>query len=185
MKDTEFIRGNIPMTKEEIRTIVLSKLELRDTDTLLDIGAGTGSVAIEAALSLPKGKVIAIEQKKEAIELIQKNIQKHGLSNLEVRHAKAPEGLHNLGSINKFFIGGSGGNLDDILKLISEEAPKESLIVVTAIVLDTMHKAYQFFKTNNYSFELIQVSVNKVDTDKKVAMLIAQNPIFILTAKRN
>lgn len=184
MKDSQFIRGNVPMTKEEIRTIVLSKLELKNDDTLLDIGAGTGSVAIEAAMNLTKGKVIALEQKEEAIELIYKNIRKHGLTNLEVRHAKAPEGLIDLGSINKYFIGGSRGNLESILTLISKKAPEDSIIVVTAILLDTMHKAYQFFKKHKYIFEVIQVSVNKIDTENKVAMFLAQNPVFIFTARK-
>ena len=184
MKDTEFIRGNVPMTKEEIRTIVLNKLELNGTDTLLDIGAGTGSVSIEAAKKLINGKVIAIEQKAEAIELMLKNIVKHKLANLSVIHSKAPEGIENIDKINKFFIGGSGGNLIDILHLISQKANSNSIIVITAIVLDTMIKAYEFFKKNNYNYELIQVQVNKLDTEKKVAMLIAQNPIFIITARK-
>lgn len=185
MKDTDFIRGNIPMTKEEIRTIVLEKLELKSTDILMDIGAGTGSVAIDAASRLTSGKVIAIEQNKEAVELIHKNIEKHKLSNLEVIYSKAPFGMHDLKTTNKFFIGGSGGNLTDILTLISQKSVHTSIIVVTAIVLDTMIKAYEFFKRNNYHFELIQVQVNKVDTEKKAAMLLAQNPIFVLTARKN
>jgi cobalt-precorrin-6B (C15)-methyltransferase len=185
MRDSEFLRGKVPMTKEEIRTIVLSKLELRGDDTLLDIGAGTGSVSIEAALNLPNGNVIAIEQKEEAIELINQNINRYKLSNLKLIHAKAPEGMGDIEHINKYFIGGSGGNLIDILGLLSKRAPSESIIVITAIVLDTMYKAYQFFKENNYDFELIQVSVNKMDTEKKAPMLIAQNPIFIITARKN
>lgn len=184
MKDSEFIRGNIPMTKEEIRTIVLNKLELNSSDTLMDIGAGTGSVSIEAATLLSNGRVIALEQKEEAIGLIKQNMAKHKLTNLKVIHSKAPEGMNDLDKVSKFFIGGSGGNLTDILSLIYQKGQRNSIIVVTAIVLDTMIKAYNFFKQNAYNFELIQVQVNKVDTEKKVAMLFAQNPIFILTARK-
>lgn len=184
MKDSDFIRSTIPMTKEEIRTIALSKLELKEDDTLMDIGAGTGSVSIEAALCMPKGKVIAIEQNEEAIELIYQNIQKHKLSNLKVIHAKAPESMVNMSRINKFFIGGSGGNLKQILDTIYDKSPKKSVIVVTAILLDTMYTAFDYFRKKKYDFELIQVSVNKIDPQKKVAMLSAQNPIFIITARR-
>lgn len=184
MKDTEFIRGNIPMTKEEIRTIVLSKLALNADDTLFDIGAGTGSLAIEAATVLTKGKVLAIEQKEEAIALINKNIHKHKLTNIEVRHAKAPDGMHDINKANKFFIGGSGGNLIELLMLITSETSTDAIIVVNAIVLDTMYKAYRFFKDNNFDFEVIQVQINKVNTESKVAMFQGQNPIFILTAQK-
>ncbi|MCW3807178.1 precorrin-6Y C5,15-methyltransferase (decarboxylating) subunit CbiT [Plebeiibacterium marinum] len=183
MKDSEFIRGDVPMTKEEIRTIALSKLELSTHDSLMDIGAGTGSVSIEAALQLTKGNVLAIEHKKEAVDLILENKEKHHTNNLEVVMAKAPDGMENIAEYNKFFIGGSGGNLNDILELIKNKAPQKSIVVVTAIVLDTMIEVYHFFKDNNYDFELIQVGVNKIDTTKKVAMLTAQNPIFILTGK--
>ncbi len=185
MQDNLFIRGKVPMTKEEVRTIVLSKLDLQNGEVFMDVGAGTGSVSIEAALKMPKGKVIAIEQKDEAIELIHKNKEKFEVSNLTVFQGKAPEHMNNLPEVNKYFIGGSGGNLEDILSLIHQNAPKQSVLVVTAIVLDTMYKTYRFFKDNNIEFELIQVAVNKVDTTRKIAMLEAQNPIFILTAKLN
>ena len=84
MKDSEFIRGSVPMTKGEIRTIVLSKLELNSTDSFMDIGAGTGSVSIEAAKLVTSGIVIAIEHNSDAIELINKNIEKHSVSNINV-----------------------------------------------------------------------------------------------------
>ena len=183
MKDSAFIRGNVPMTKEEIRTLVLSKLELLSTDHMMDIGAGTGSVSIEAALFLKEGKVIGIEHKEEAVDLIYQNIEKFKISNLSVVHHKAPEGMDEVSSCNKFFIGGSGGNLTEILDIIKTKAQINSIVVVTAIVLDTMIKAYEYFKNNEIDFELIQVGVNKIDTSRKVAMLTAQNPIFILTAK--
>ncbi len=183
MKDEEFIRGNVPMTKEEIRSIVLSKLNLNPNDTFIDIGSGSGSVTIEVAKTLTKGKVFAIEQNEEAIGLIHKNINKHKLLNIEVIHSKAPQGMEMVTHANKFFIGGSGGNLDQILNLIVQKAKSNSIIVVTAIIVDTMINAYHFFKENNIDFELIQVAVNKVDPEKKVAMLFAQNPIFILTAQ--
>jgi len=184
MKDTEFIRGNVPMTKEEIRTIVISKLNLCPTDTLMDIGAGTGSVSIEAAKILTHGKVIAIEQKTEAFDLIKQNAQKHNISNINIIHSKAPQGMEELHNTNKFFIGGSGGNLTEVLEIIKNQATQNATIVVTAIVLDTMIQAYQFFTTNNYLLDFIQVSVNKIDPSMSASMLMAQNPIFILTAKR-
>ncbi len=185
MQDKLFIRGNVPMTKEEIRTIVLSKLDLQDGDVMMDIGAGTGSVSIEAALKIPNGNVIAIEYNEEAVELILQNKEKFETENLTVYMGKAPEYMDNLEEVNKYFIGGSGGNLEDILSLIEQNAPANSTLVVTAIVLDTMYKSYRFFKDNNIEFELIQIAVNKINPDRRIAMLEAQNPIFILTARIN
>jgi len=185
VKDKEFIRGNVPMTKEEIRSIVIGKLELQGGETLLDIGAGTGSVSIEAAQALPNGRVIALEQKEEAVQLIRQNCEKFGVKNLELVHAKAPMGLPDLSSINRVFIGGSGGNLEEILQMADEQMPLESIIVITAIVLDTWTQAYHFFNAkDNYEVELAQVSVNKVEKGANPNMLKAQNPIFIITAQK-
>jgi cobalt-precorrin-6B (C15)-methyltransferase len=185
MKDSAFIRGRVPMTKEEIRTLVLSKLDLQASDRLMDIGAGTGSVSVEAALLLREGYVIALEKEAEAIELIRQNKEKHGVDNLDIVAAKAPDGMEQLGQINKYFIGGSGGQLAPVLDKIAAEAPQDCLVVLTAIVVDTMLQAYRYFQKNNWHFELIQVAVNKVDTQAKVAMLKAQNPVFLFTAQKN
>ena len=91
MRDSEFIRGKVPMTKEEVRAVVLSKLQLQPSDTLMDVGAGTGSVAIEAALRLEKGQVIAVEQKAEAVDLIRQNARKHKVDNINIILGKAPK----------------------------------------------------------------------------------------------
>ena len=184
MRDSEFIRGTIPMTKEEVRAIVLNKLELQPTDSLMDIGAGSGSISIEAAKILTKGKVIAIDREEKAIELIRLNAQKHMVANLEVRQLAAPAGMEDVNNVNKIFIGGSGGNLPDILNQIDKEISTDTRIVQTAIVLDTLITAYQFFKSRSYHLEITQVNVNKIDMDKKLPMFFAQNPIFILTAQK-
>ncbi len=184
MKDTAFIKGDVPMTKEEIRAIVLEKLELKSNDSLMDIGAGTGSVAIEAALQLTQGNVIAIERKDDAVDLIRKNILKHHLANVKLLQALAPAGMKDLENISKYFIGGSGGNLGKILELIGQKAPEGSIVVATAILIDTMYQAYHYFRDHSFEVELIQVSVNKAESEKNAGMLLAANPIFILTAKK-
>ncbi|PTN09268.1 precorrin-6Y C5,15-methyltransferase (decarboxylating) subunit CbiT [Mangrovibacterium marinum] len=184
MKDSAFIRGSVPMTKEEVRTLVLSKLELQSNDRLMDIGAGTGSVSIEAALRLSEGQVIALERKPEAVGLIKLNAEKHGVSNIEIIESEAPVGMEKLDTINKYFIGGSGGQLEQILDLIDTNAPADSIVVLTAIVIDTMLRAYSYFKSKGWSFELSQVAISKVDTQSAVAMLKAQNPIFLFTATK-
>ncbi len=184
MKDSEFIRGKVPMTKEEIRTIILSKLELQPTDNMVDVGAGTGSIAIEAATLLTAGSVLAIEHNREGIDLIKQNCTKHHINNLKVVEASAPVGMEELSTINKYFIGGSGGNLEQILELIKKNAPDESIVVVSAIVIETMYKAFTYMKENGFDdVELIQIAINKVKTLGSSDMLMATNPIFIITGR--
>ncbi len=93
IRDNEFIRGKVPMTKEEVRAVSIAKLDIRDTDVCLDIGAGTGSVSIEMASFASKGIVYAIEMNDEAVELVKENMKKFDIKNLELIHGKAPKDL--------------------------------------------------------------------------------------------
>lgn len=184
MKDSEFIRGEVPMTKEEIRAIVLSKLELSENDSFVDIGAGTGSVCVELAKKI-LGKVFAIEQKPEAVDLIYRNIEKHKIENIEVVEGEALDVLPLIPQCNKVFIGGSGNSLSSILDWAVAQLPLGGIIVVNAIVLDTAYEAYHYFRKQEYfEAELIQVGVNKLKEIGSKGMLLAQNPIFIITARK-
>ena len=117
IKDEEFLRGKVPMTKEEIRFVSLGKMEMKDDDICLDIGGGTGSVSMEMARFARNGKVFVIERNDEAVELIHKNKEKLGLENITVIKGMAPDGLKDLNTkFNKIFIGGSAGNLVEIIK---------------------------------------------------------------------
>ncbi|MCT4616532.1 MAG: precorrin-6Y C5,15-methyltransferase (decarboxylating) subunit CbiT [Marinifilaceae bacterium] len=184
MKDKDFIRGEVPMTKEEVRSIVINNLEINPTDNFIDIGAGSGSVAIDVAKRLDSGKVLAIERHDYAVDLIKENCKKHSVKNIEIINAKAPAGLENLSNYNKFFIGGSGGNLELIVDKILNQAPEGSILVITAIVFDTVSRMYNHLKQANLKFEMCQVAVNYLNTDSKVPMLLAKNPIFIITVKK-
>lgn len=186
MKDSEFVRAKVPMTKEEIRTIILSKLELKTSDNFMDIGAGTGSVSVEVAHKLCDGNVFAVEHKPEALELINQNVLLHNVKNINIISGKAPECLDIVKvPINKFFIGGSGGNLKEILQYVDANIPIGGIAVVSAIVLETMSVAYSFFNDNdNYINEIIQVTVNRIKKVNDTEMLTGGNPVFIITSKR-
>jgi precorrin-6Y C5,15-methyltransferase (decarboxylating) len=106
------------MTKAEARCVSLSKLGLRDGDTVYDVGAGTGSVSVEAALAIPGGRVFAIERDQAAVDLIKTNRRAFGARNLELVEGEAPEALSALPAPDAVFIGGSGGNLSDILRAV-------------------------------------------------------------------
>ena len=137
LKDEAFTRGNVPMTKEEVRTICIAKLDLEKDAVLYDVGAGTGSVAVEAACQDGSIRVYAIEKNPEGIELIRKNVQKLRTDNVQIVEGTAPEALRKLEPPTHVFIGGSSGNLREILLAVKKKNP-DVQIVLTAISLDTM-----------------------------------------------
>lgn len=183
--DHEFIRGKVPMTKEEIRTLSIVKLRLQPGDRFLDIGAGTGSVSIEAALLLPEQTVYAVEHNPEAVSLIGQNCEKFGIDNIKVIAGKAPEALSQVPEVNKVFIGGSSGNLPAILEWISAQANADLTIVVNAITLETLMIAQEWFAgQEDFETELSQVAVTRFEAVGKYSMMKPLTPVFILVARK-
>lgn len=183
--DNEFIRDSVPMTKMEVRVISISKLQLTEGDRVLDIGAGTGSISIEIARLLPNSTVYAVEHKAKAVELIKQNATKFDTQNLEVIHGKAPEILLGIKGINKFFIGGSSGNLVQILDWIVANGAPNSQIVINAVTLDTLTTATSYLSGEDFKeLEIIQVAINRVEELGGVDMFRALTPVFVISARR-
>lgn len=181
MPDTSFHRGKVPMTKSEIRSIVLSKLSLTDKAVLYDIGAGTGSIAIEAARQIPNGFVYAIEKNPEGIELIQTNSRQLQADNLTILEGLAPECMKELPPATHAFIGGSSGQLGDILRLLYEKNPKMH-IVITAITLETIGEVIRLQKEMTLPEpEIIQVQVSATKKAGPYHLIQGQNPVYIIT----
>lgn len=182
LPDEWFVRGDVPMTKQEVRAVSLSKLCLRQGDTTYDIGAGTGSVALEMALQQTDGFVYAIEKKDQAIALIRKNQEKFGIKNLIVIKNTAPDGLAELPPPDRVFIGGSSGNLKAILDTVYTKN-KDAGIVINAITLETLNEAMAYYRDHaEYDVELVQVSVSKSRKLAEYHLLTGQNPVFVLSA---
>lgn len=181
--DEAFIRGKVPMTKSEIRAISLSKLQLSPDSIVYDIGAGTGSVTVEMALQALEGKVYALERKEEAAELIHKNKKHFGLHNIEVIQTECPEGMDVLPPPDAVFIGGSGGELDNILELVLAKNP-EVKIVINAITLETLTESLHCFqKYGLINQDIVQVTVANSRQVGTYHMMMGQNPIFILSGQ--
>ena len=179
--DEEFIRGEVPMTKSEVRGISLSKLQLKEDSIVYDIGAGTGSVSIEMALQAVKGKVYAIEKNPKGIELINKNKIKFRTSNLEVIEGIAPSAIIDLEIPTAAFIGGTSGSLKEIIKILLEKNPYIK-IVINAITLETVGESIKCIKELSLkNVDITQVSISKGKSLGNYNMMIGQNPIYIIS----
>ena len=179
--DEMFLRGEVPMTKEEVRTVSLSKMHLKKDSIVYDIGAGTGSVSVEAACLTENGQVYAIETKEEAVELIRENGRKFGTDNLTVVPGMAPEALKELPAPDVAFIGGSKGHLKEILDVIASKNPK-ARVVLNAITLETVMEALECLKNRTYmEDEIVQVQVSKSRNIGRYHMMTGQNPVYVIS----
>lgn len=181
IEDENFIRGTAPMTKSEVRTLAITKLKLKQDSVIYDIGAGTGSVSIEMALAVPDGTVYAIEKENEAVDLIRQNKAKFGTSNLEIIHGTAPDAIRELPEPTHAFIGGSSGNLNDIMQTLLSKN-KDMRIVITAVTLETVSEALSCM--TNFGFkhrDIVQLSVSKSREIGSYNLMTAQNPVYIFT----
>ena len=182
LADGDFLRGKAPMTKEEIRALVISKLHIAAGHTVWDVGAGTGSVSVEAALAASRGTVCAIERNADAIELMRKNREAFGLTNLVVVEGEAPAALADLPAPDRVFIGGSAGNLDAIIEAALSANP-QARICVTAITLETLSSMLECLRSRGIEdADIVQVSVARADKVGSYHLMRAENPIYIITA---
>ena len=183
ISDEDFIRGNVPMTKQEIRILTLAKADIKHGDVVIDVGAGTGSLSIEAAMIARQ--VFAVERDPEAVELIEQNAEKFGVDNIIIINAEAPNGLEAISKIDAALIGGSGGNMSKILDTIDRRLKGDGRIVVNCITIQTLSEVLEYFKSHdNYKYEAIQVQINRLNQVGQYDMAKALNPIYIVTARK-
>lgn len=177
--DEEFFRGQVPMTKGEVRAIVLRKLQLEKDSIVYDIGAGTGSISIEAAQICTEGKIYAIEQKDEAVELLEKNKHQFQACNMQIVKGEAPDILENLESPTHAFIGGSNGKIKEILKEIQRKNPKIR-VVISAIAIETIAEA-QKLKEEYPDMEIVQIQISKAQKLGRYHLMKGQNPVYLFS----
>lgn len=181
LPDDAFIRGKAPMTSSEIRSLSLCRLGLTSKAVLWDVGAGTGSVSIEAALACPEGKVLSIEFKKDALALLEQNRAKYCLQNMEIVEGRAPEALEDLPDPTHVFIGGSGGEIGDILKAVFSRN-REARVVVNCITSETLAALQTALKELMVrDLQCTQVLVNREEMLGHYHYLRAGNPVFIIS----
>lgn len=178
--DGQFIRDRVPMTKEEIREVSICKLRLKEKAVVYDIGSGTGSIAIEIAGISDDIQVYAVEQKHEAVLLIEKNKKKFELQNVTVVESRAPEGLTELPMATHAFIGGSGGRLKEILVSLRQMNPNMR-VVVNAVSMETICEMREILSMDDMikEEEIVQLQVSRAKKAGNYHLMQSENPVWI------
>jgi len=176
----------VPITKEEVRVIQISKARLKTGQIVYDIGCGSGSISIEAAIQVENsGKVYAIDYDPNAIELTQKNIHKFKITNISLILGNAKEKIRDLDIADAIFIGGTGGDTSEIIELSQNNLKKGGRIVVATILIETLYSVLQVIDKLKFdSVDITQVTISKSKKTTKGSMMIARNPITIISATK-
>ena len=181
--DGDFLRTEVPMTKAEVRAVTLSKLRLTKNALCWDVGAGTGSVSLEMAEIAEDGLVYAIERKPEACDLIEQNKKHLGVTNVTVVEGTAPDALRDLPAPTHVFIGGSGGELKDIISLVLVKNPA-ARIVVNTVTAETFAAALDAVKTLPVTdVEIVELSVSRGRRVGSYHLMTAQNPVYLFSCQ--
>lgn len=181
--DELFIRGDVPMTKQEVRAVALAKLRLTATDTVWDVGAGTGSVSIEAALVARAGSVWAVERNAAGVWLIRENANAFGCGNVHAVPGVAPEALAKLPVPDAVFVGGSAGELPSIVEAALEKNSQVRLCV-PCVTVETLTEACALLSGSRFKgFEACQVSAARAEAVGSHHLMKAQNPVFLVSAR--
>ena len=184
INDEEFIRGKVPMTKAEIRAMVMVKAKIRPEDTVADIGAGTGSISIEAALAAFNGNVYSIERNPDGIQLIRENANKFGCENIHTITGTAPEAMDELPPLDVIIIGGSSGNMHEILNRCEALLKKGGRIILTAVTAETTGEIVREFDGRPFRLEGFQMQINRLKKLGHYHLYNPLSPVFIFTAEK-
>ncbi len=180
--DEEFATAKKLITKQEVRAVTLAKLQLQDDLVMWDIGAGSGSVSIEAENLMPNGKVFALEKNPQYLTFIRENLKKFVSRNIMLVEAFAPEGMDDLPDPDRVFIGGSSGMLEEIIEAVDRRLKPEGRIVLNAVTLDTLTKSVEFLEDHGYTVEVTCVNIAKTRGLTEYKMFEAHNPVYIIAA---
>ncbi len=182
--DEEFTRGEVPMTKSEIRAVCMSHLAIGPGDTVYDIGAGTGSISVEASIAAMRGKVYAIERNEDALPLIEENAKKFLGRNLQIVPGEAPQVLRDLPAPDAVMIGGSGGRIREVLECVLEKNPCVR-IAATAATLETLQEILKAADSLDLEAEYTQISATRIVRRGEYHMMKALNPVWVISMEKN
>ncbi|MFY9943957.1 MAG: precorrin-6Y C5,15-methyltransferase (decarboxylating) subunit CbiT, partial [Desulfobacterales bacterium] len=184
MPDEQFDHQNGLITKAEVRVLALSRLQLRPSDTLWDLGAGSGSLAVEAAVFIRSGLIFAVEQNPERIQQIRRNAARFGVSNLSAVQAVLPEGLEPLPDPDRIFIGGGGRNLGAIIRQAASRLKPGGRMVVNTVLLDTIQSAVAAMQQLGWEADLVQAQISRSQRMPWSLRMTAHNPVWIVSGAK-
>lgn len=181
LTEDEVVHSRGLITKSEVRAATLHQLRLPKTGILWDVGAGSGSISIEAARSHPELTIFAIEHKAEEINNIKANIRKFGCYNIIPVFGKAPEKLTDLPDPDRIFVGGSSGTLRAITEIAKNRLPANGRIVINGVIEKTIKEAPELLTQCNFSVETTTMCVTRTNSSTQT---VTFNPITITTGSR-
>ena len=185
--DEEFDRTeSVPITKEEIRAIQISKGRLSVGQTVLDIGCGSGSVTVEAAIQVENtGKVIGVDVDPNAIQLTEKNLKKFGITNYQLVEGNAKEKILEFPEADTVFIGGTGGDTRDIVELCQNKIKSGGRIVIGIILIETLYSVLQTIEKLDFTeIDITQITIGKSRKTSTGTMMLARNPVTVISATK-
>ena len=182
--DSEFHVPKKVLTQEEIRVLTLGKLRLRHGVTFWDIGAGSGSVSIEADNLLRSGRIFAIEKEPERLSVLRDNLARFNTRKTIVVAGEAPDCLEDLPDPDRVFIGGAGGHLMAVLEAVEPRLMPQGRIVINATALDTVVGTSEFFERYGYQVELTAVNIARTDPETEYKVFESLNLVYIIAAEK-
>ena len=185
--DEEFERiDEVPITKEEVRVLQISKARLCEGQVVYDIGCGSGSISIEAALQVgDSGKVLAIDIDSKAVELTKKNLEKFGISNVTVMLGDAKEKISELAEADAIFIGGTGGDTEKITQLCEGKLKSGGRLVIGIILIETLFSVLSIIEKMNFkNVDITQITISKSRKTTTGTMMLARNPVTVISATK-
>ena len=185
--DEEFERTEkVPITKEEVRTIQISKARLKPGQIVYDVGCGSGSISVEAAFQIESsGKVLAIDYDQNAVDLTKKNLEKFNLSNVSVILGNAKEEISKLEEADVIFVGGTGGDTKEIVELSEKKLKSGGRIVIGIILIETLYSVLQMMEKLQFeAVDITQVTISKSRKTSTGTMMLARNPVTIISATK-
>ena len=184
--DEFFLREEeVPITKEEVRSIVISKLRLKETNSVIDIGCGSGSITVELCLQCQKGKVFGIDLDLQAISLTKKNLEQFKVY-AEIRQGDAMDILESLPFVDGIVIGGTTGRTEELIDRSINKLNNGGRLVITTILIETMFKAMKTVNESNFleDIDFTQIIISKGRRTKTGTMLLARNPVLVISATK-
>ncbi len=177
----------VPITKEEVRVIQISKARLCPGQLVYDVGCGSGSISVEAAIQVESsGKVLAIDYDENAIKLTKKNVEKFGLSNVSLIHGNAKEKITALEPADAIFVGGTGKDTAEIVELCQDTLKAGGRIVIGTILIETLYAVLQILEKLQFnSVDITQVTISKSRKTSTGTMMLARNPLTIISATKS